>query len=115
MPITLTRIVRTGLCEHGVDPGDPRGVDDVRAALDELGEPLGVEHVALDEAEARMRLELRARERVPVEVVDRDDLVGVDEAAGERRADETGAARDQHAFAGQRHAGMVVGRPPRTV
>ena len=42
--------------------------------------------------------ELGARERVAVEVVDRDDLVRVDEAGRERRADEPGAAGDQERF-----------------
>ena len=79
MPITLTRIVRTGLVEHGVDAGDARRVDDVRAAGRELGEPLEVEDVALGEAEVRMVGELGAGESVAVEVVDRDDLVLVDE------------------------------------
>ena len=44
-----------------------------------------------------------------MEVVDRDDLVRVDEPARERRADEPGAARDQDALARQRHAGIVDG------
>ena len=104
-----------GALEDGVDPGDPGGMDDVRAPRDELGQRAEVEHVALDEAEARMRLERGpSRERVAVEVVDRDDLVRVDEPARERRADEAGAARDQHALARQRHAGMVDGRLRRT-
>ena len=98
MPITLTRIVRTGLVEHGVDAGDPGGVDDVRAARGELGEPVEIEDVALDEAEVRVVGELGARQRVAVEVVDRDHLVLVDEPARERRADEAGAARDQDAL-----------------
>ena len=42
MPITFTRIVRTGFCEHGVDARDPGGVDDVRAAgSTSSGEPPG--------------------------------------------------------------------------
>ena len=46
-----------------------------------------------------------------MEVVHRDHLVRVDEPARERGADEAGAARDQHALARQRHAGMVDGGP----
>ena len=33
--------------DHGVDAGDRGAVDDVRRALRELGQALGVEHVAL--------------------------------------------------------------------
>jgi len=42
--------------------------------------------------------ERRARKRVSVEVVGRDDLVLVDEAARERRADEPGAAGDEDVY-----------------
>ena len=84
-----------------VDARDPGGVDDVRAAGHELGEPREVEHVPLDEPEVRVRLEVRPREGVAMEVVDGDHLVRVDEASRERRADEAGAARDEDALARQ--------------
>ena len=47
--------------------------------------------------------EVRAAERVAVEVVNGDDLVVVDEAARERGADEARAAGDQELLAAQRH------------
>ena len=80
--------------EHRVHAGDPGAVDDVGRPADDLRQALGVEDVALDEREVRMVGEIRAAERVAVEVVDRDDLVLVDEPARERRADEAGAAGD---------------------
>ena len=115
----LERVVRSdhvdahgshGAREHGVDPGDPCGVDDVGAPRHELRQPREVEHVTLDEAKARVLLELGARQRVAVKVVERDDLVLVDESPSQRRADEAGAARDQHALPLQWHAGIVDGR-----
>ncbi len=48
--------------------------------------------------------ELGAGERVAVEVVDRDDLVALDELARERRRDEAGAAGDQDPFAFEHRA-----------
>ena len=120
----LERVVRAddvhahrpdGAGEHGVDAGDPRRVDDVRAARGELREPLRVEHVSLDEAEVRMLGQLGSRERVAVEVVHGDDLVGVDEPRGERRADEPRPAGDEHPLSRQRHGRIVdagaVARP----
>ena len=101
VPITFTRIVRTGFGDDGVDARDAGGVDDVRAAGHELGEPSEVEHVPLDELEVRVRFEVRPREGVAMEVVDGDHLVRVDEPSRERRADEPGAARDEDALARQ--------------
>ena len=72
--------------EHGVDAGDRGAVDDVRGAPRELGEARAVEDVDLVEREVRVAGERRAGERVAVEVVGGDDLVRVDELAGERRA-----------------------------
>ena len=60
---------------------------------------VGVEDVALVEREVRVVGEVGARERVAVEVVERDDLVPVDELARERRADEAGAAGDEDPLA----------------
>ena len=50
----------------------------------------------------------RARERVAVEVVGRDDLVLVDEPPRERRADEAGAAGDEDPLA-LKHAASRIG------
>ena len=58
--------------EHGVDAGDAGGVDDVRDALRGLGQARQVEDVALHEVEVRVVAEVGARERVAVEVVERD-------------------------------------------
>ena len=96
--------------EHGVDAGDRGAVDDVRRAARELAH----------------RVQRRARppggsvkfgcsasgvpgERVAVEVVGRDDLVLVDEPAGERRADEAGAAGDEDPLA-REHAASLSAR-----
>jgi hypothetical protein len=76
-------------------------VDDVRSASYGRCEPLAVEDVAVDEREVRMVTELRARERVPMQVVDRDELVLVHESPGEGRRDEPGSAGDDDALSGQ--------------
>ncbi len=96
--------------EDGVDSRYARAVDDMGRPGHELLQPLGVEHVTLDELEVRMLGEARPAERVAVQIVDGDDLVRVDEPAGERRADEACAARDDDPLAGQRHAGESRGR-----
>ena len=57
----FTRIVRTGLSQHGVDAGDRGAVDDVRRTLRRLRDVLGVEDVALDEREVRMLAAARCR------------------------------------------------------
>jgi hypothetical protein len=80
----------------------------MRRAGEELGEPGGVEDVAFLEVEARVSLELRAGERVAVQVVDGDHLVRVDEPSREGGPDEAGAARNHDALALERHAGIVV-------
>ena len=59
---------------------------------------VGIEDVTADEREVRMVGERCARDRVTVQVVDRDDLVHVDELARERGRDEAGAAGDQDSF-----------------
>ena len=99
MPITFTRITRTGLCEHGVDSGDRRAVHEVRRAGSGSAKRIRIEDVALHEREVRMVAEVCARERVAVEAVVCDDLVPVDELARERRADEAGAAADEDPLA----------------
>ena len=100
-----------GAREHGVDAGDAGGVDDVGHALRRLGQARQVEHVALHEVEVRVVAEVGARERVAVEVVERDHLVRVDEPARERRPDEAGAAGDQDPLAAQSHAASLAAYP----
>ena len=100
-----------GALENRVHAGDAGAVDDMRRARENLREPIRVEHVALHEAEVRMVPERRAAERVAVQVVDRDDLVLVDEAPRERRADEARAARDDDPLTRQSHAGESTSRP----
>ena len=100
-----------GALENRVHACDAGAVDDVCRACENLRELIQVEHVALHEAEVRMVAERRAAERVAVEVVDRDDLVLVDEAPCERRADEACAAGHDDALARQSHAGESTSRP----
>ena len=70
-----------------------------------------LEHVPLDELEVRVLRERRPAQRVAVEVVQGDDLVLVDEAASERRADEPRAAGDDDPLSAQRHAASLVAAP----
>ena len=94
--------------EHRVDAGDRRRSGRCASRLARASvERSGVEHVALDEAEVRMVGERRAAERVAVEVVERDDLVLVDEPPRERRADEACAAGHDDALARQSHAASL--------
>ena len=102
-----------GAREHRVDAGDAGRVDDVRHALRRLGQARQVEHVALHEVEVRVVAEVGARERVAMEVVERDHLVLVDEPARERRPDEAGAAGDQDPLAAQSHAASLAAYPRR--
>ena len=96
--------------EHVVDAGDRRAVDDVRRARGELAHRVRVEEVGRVELEVGVLGEIGARERVAVQVVERDDVVRVDEAAREGRADEPGAAGDQDPLAAQCHAAKPSGR-----
>ena len=82
-----------------VDARDAGCVDDVRAAGHSSVSRVEVEHVPLDELEVRVRSEVRPREGVAMEIVDGDHVVPVDEPSRERRADESGAARDENALA----------------
>ena len=68
-------------------------------------DPIDVEDVALVEREVGMLGEVRPRQRVAVQVVERDDLVRIDQAPPERRRDEARAARDEDPLALQRHPG----------
>ena len=80
----------------------------MRCTLRQLADQIGVEDVALVQREVRVVRELRLRQRIPMEVVDRDDLVPIDELARERRADEARAAGDDHAFALERHRASLA-------
>ncbi len=53
------------------------------------------------ELEVRVVREVGGRKRVPMEIVERDDLVRVDERARERRRDEAGTAGDEDPLAAQ--------------
>ena len=99
-----------GALQHRVDAGDRSAMDEVRGADCCLTQGLRVEDVAAHEREVRMRAELGLRQRVAMEVVERDDGVLVDELLRERRADEPGAARDEDPFALQ-HPRKVSRRP----
>jgi hypothetical protein len=83
-------------------------VDDVRDALGGPRERGGVEDVAVHRLDVGVRREVGVAQRVARQVVVEDDAVVVDQPAGERAADEAGAARDQHAFAVERHGGGEV-------
>ena len=96
--------------EDGVDARDRRAVDEVGRTARELVHRLRVEDVGLVEREVRVLGERRARERVAVEVVRRDDLVLVDEPLRERRSDEPGAAGDEDALALE-HGASLLGLP----
>ena len=96
--------------EDRVDAGDPRAVDDVRRSAHELHEVIQVEHVRLDEREVRMLAEVEPGQRIAMQVVERDDLVLVDEPPRERRPDEPGAAGDDDSLAAQRHAASLEAR-----
>ena len=70
-------------------------------------EPVEVEDVALGEVEVRVVGEVGPGERVAMEVVDRDDLVGVDEPRCEGRSDEPSATGDEDPLSRQGHPRIV--------
>ena len=76
----------------------------MRRSARELGDGVEVEDVRLVEREVRMLRESRPGERVAVQVVERDDLVVVDQPARERRADEACSTGHEDPFPLQRHA-----------
>ena len=110
MPITFTRIVRTGLASTVSTPAIAAQWTKWVAPRAALVQRLRVEDVALDQLEVRMVGELGPDERVAVEVVERDHGVRVDELARQRRADEAGAAGDEDPLALERHAATVTTR-----
>jgi hypothetical protein len=83
-------------------------VHDVSGTADRLPDSLRVEDIGLDEGEVPVAAELASGERVPVKIVEEDDLVVVDEPARERGSDETGAASEHNALTVKRHAASVV-------
>ena len=111
MPITFTRIVRTGLSSTVSTPAIAAQWTMCVEPRAQLVHRVRVEHVRLVEREVRVIGERRARKRVAMQVVGRDDLVLVDEAAGKRRADEAGAAGDEDPLA-LKHAASVSARYP---
>jgi hypothetical protein len=96
----FTRIVRTGLSRTVSTPA-------IAAQWTMWVTPSDNSRTSV--ASSTSLCELGRRERIAVEVVERDDLVLVHEALRERRADEARAARDQDAFAAQGHATSLVG------
>src|SRR5205823_10852621 len=90
---------------HRVDTGDRRTMDDVGGTVRELAHRVCIEHIGLVQREVRVVTEIGGREGVAVKVVERDDLVLLDDPAPERRRDETGAAGDEDALSLQSHDG----------
>src|SRR5688572_15247135 len=87
----------------GIDAGDRRAVDHDRAAVNRLADGLEVEHVALDERQVLVPLEVGELQRVAMQVVEHHHVVVVDELRHEVRADEPGAAGDENTLIGQGH------------
>ena len=107
----LTRIVRTGLSSTVSTPAMP---PQWTMCVAPRGEPRSARSASRTSPWRKLKFGCSAssvpRERVAVEVVERDDVVVVDEPAGERRPDEAGAAGDEDALAAQRHAGESSAR-----
>ena len=80
-------------------------MDDDLAPVDGAAGRLEVHHVALDEAQVRMPLQLRELKRVAMKVVVDDDFVVLDEALNEMRSDEPGAAGNAHPLPRHGHDG----------
>jgi hypothetical protein len=70
-------------------------------AARKLLDGLRIEDVGLVEREVRMLAQVGSRERVAMQVVERDDLVVVEQLPREGRGDEPGAAGDEDALAAQ--------------
>ena len=81
----------------------------VGRAARQLHQRLGLEHVDLVEREVRVLMQVSAGQRIAVQVVDRDDLVVLDEPPRERRRDEARAAGD-HDSLPLEHEGKPSGR-----
>ena len=104
----LTRIVRTGLASTVSTPAIPAAWTMCVTPFVASVRPGRSSTSPCTKLEVRVVAEVGARERVAVEVVERDDLVVVDEPARERRADEAGAAGDQDLLAAQSHAASLA-------
>ena len=109
MPITFTRIVRTGLSRTVSTPAIAAQVDDVRGARGGLANGIRVEDVGFDEGQVRVLRQLAPGHRIAVQIVERDHLVVLDEASRQRRADEARPAGQEDALSGQRHGGESSG------
>jgi hypothetical protein len=96
--------------QHRVHAGDRRAVDEMRRAVGRQPQRVGIEDISLHELEVRMLREDEPRERVAMQVVERDDAIAVDQLARERRAYETRAAGDEDPLAFERHAATVTPR-----
>ena len=83
---------------HRVHARDTRAMDNVRRSARELLHRVEVEDVRLVELEVRMLGERSTEQGVAVEVVQRNDVVCIDQAACKRRRDKAGAACDEDPF-----------------
>ena len=108
MPTTLTRIVRTGLSITVSTPAIAAQWTMCVAPFASSAIGARVEHVDLVELEVRVLVEAVPDQRVAVQVVDGDHVVGVDQLARERRRDEAGAAGDEDPLAFERHAASLA-------
>jgi hypothetical protein len=100
VPITFTRIVRTGLSRTVSTPA-------IAAQWTMCVAPAAASR---SELEPRMLQEAGTGDRVAVEIVVRDDRVPVDELPRESRADEARAAGDQDPLALQHPANISLHR-----
>ena len=73
------------------------------AALERAPGRVVVHHVALDEMEMRVAFDVRELNRIAMQVVVNDNVVGLDEALHQMRADESGAAGDADALVREGH------------
>ncbi len=108
VPSRLTRIVRTGLLSTESTPAMAAMWTMCVAPSAAAASAAASRMSPLQGLDVGVRREVGVAQRVAREVVVEDDVVVVDQPAGERAADEAGAARDQHAFALERHGGGEV-------
>ena len=94
---------RHGVAIDGVHAGDRRAVNDDVAAFHRPPHRVVVHHVALDEVQVRMSLDVRELDGIAMQVVVDDDVVVVQQTLDQIRTDEPGAAGDAHALARQSH------------
>ena len=77
---------------------DRRAVDHDVAAVDRAPDRVVVHHVTLHEVQVRMSVDMGELNRIAMEVVVHDHLVGVEEPLDQMRSDESGASRDADPF-----------------